>query len=119
MNERASRVSGAVGAMTVSAIKEMAFLARAYDDVAQLTWGLPSFQTPPAIREALAAALAADPEIGKYTMPDGLPVLRAAAADAHAAATGQAADPDREVLVTAGNIEAMNALLHVLLDPGD
>ena len=119
MSELGSRVSDSVTAMTVSAIKEMAFLARAYDDVAQLTWGLPSFRTPPSIREALTSALAADPDIGKYAMPDGLPDLRASAAAAHAAATGQEADPDREVLIGAGNIEAMNVLLHVLLDPGD
>ncbi len=112
-------LSAAAEGIAVSAIKEMALRAAAFDDVAQLTWGLPSFRTPAPIREVLLGRLVDDLEIGKYSMPDGLLALRAAAATAHAAATGTQVDPDRHILVTAGNIEAVNSLLHVLLDPGD
>ena len=58
------------------------------EDVASLTWGLPSFQTPELIRRAVARRLDSDPEIGMYSLPDGLPQLREAAAKAHRAATG-------------------------------
>jgi aspartate/methionine/tyrosine aminotransferase len=60
-----------------------------------------------------------DPEIGKYSLPDGLAALRAAIADTHARIAGRAVDPDREVMVTAGNIQGLNSLFHVLLDEGD
>lgn len=86
---------------------------------ASLTWGLPSFRTPDGIRHAVARALESDPDIGKYTLPDGLPVLRAAAAETHRAATGIAVDPDRNVTVTAGNMEGVKTVLRAVLDPGD
>jgi len=86
---------------------------------ASLTWGLPSFRTPEQIRQAVARALEADPDIGKYTLPDGLPALRAAAAETHRAATGVAVDADRNVTVTAGNMEGIKTLLRAVLDPGD
>lgn len=88
------------------------------EDVASLTWGLPSFRTPEGIRRAVERGLEDDPDIGKYTLPDGLPALRRASAEAHYAATGIAADPDRHITVTAGNMEGIKTLLRSLLDPG-
>ncbi|MDJ0609507.1 MAG: pyridoxal phosphate-dependent aminotransferase [Kiloniellales bacterium] len=112
-------VSKNVSGMTVSAIKEMAMRAARVEDVASLTWGLPSFQTPEAIRRAIQRLLDSDPDLGKYTLPDGLPALRQAAAETHRRATGATPDPDRQVMVTAGNMQGLNALFHVLIDPGD
>ena len=37
----------------------------------------------------------------------------------HRAATGSARDPDAHVLITAGNMQGLNTLFHVLTDPGD
>lgn len=112
-------VSDTVAEIAVSAIKEMAIRAAKLDDVASLTWGLPSFRTPEPIRLAVAELLEGDPDVGKYTLPDGLPALRRAAAGAHRAATGIAIDPDRNVTITAGNMQGLNALFHVLINPGD
>ena len=103
--------SDSVAGITVSAIKEMAMRAAKVEDAASLTWGLPSFRTPEGIRRAVQRALEDDPDIGKYTLPDGLPELRRAAADAHRAATGIAVDPDRNVTITAGNMEGIKTLL--------
>ncbi len=89
------------------------------DDVASLTWGLPSFRTPAHIRQAIELRLQSDPDIGKYALPDGLPELRAAVAEQHLRATGIAADGDRNVIITAGNMQGMNAVLHTAIDPGD
>ena len=114
-----ARVSRTVSGMTISAIKEMAMRAAKMEDVASLTWGLPSFRTPEPIRRAVARRLENDPDIGMYSLPDGLPELRAAAARAHHAATGVEVDANRNVMVTAGNMEGLNALLHVLIEPGD
>lgn len=105
--------------MTISAIKEMAMRSAKIEGMASLTWGLPSFRTPGYIRRAVAHALEEDPEIGKYALPDGLPELRAAVAREHFAATGIEVDPDRNVLITAGNMEGLNILFHVVIDPGD
>jgi len=57
--------------------------------------------------------------IGKYALPDGLPELRRIVAERHRLETGVATDPDRHVMITAGNMQGLNALFHVLIDPGD
>ncbi len=113
------RVSRAVENIELSAIKEMSMRSARVEGAASLAWGLPSFRTPQHIRRAVAERLEADLEIGKYALPDGLPALREAAAKTHLAKTGVEVDPDRSVMITAGNTQGMNALLHVLLDPGD
>ena len=119
MVSHSNLISDSVAGITVSAIKEMAMRAAKMEDVASLTWGLPSFRTPEAIRRAVEQALENDPDIGKYTLPDGLPELRRAAAESHLAATGVAVDPDRNVTITAGNMEGIKTLLRAILDPGD
>jgi aspartate/methionine/tyrosine aminotransferase len=63
--------------------------------------------------------LESDPEIGKYALPDGLPELRRLAAAHYAAATGTGPDADANVMITAGNMQGINALLHAIVDPGD
>lgn len=113
------RIARQVGAARLSAIKEMSMLAAQVDDVASLSWGLPSFPTPEQIREAVTRALENDPDIGKYTLPNGLPELRSLASEEHARKTGVRADPTGNVFITAGNMQGMNTLFHVLLEPGD
>ena len=51
-------VSKTVSGIAVSAIKGMAIRAAKMEDVASLTWGLPSFATPEPIRRAVARLLA-------------------------------------------------------------
>ena len=119
MTQSEAWVSRTVSGIEISAIKEMAIRARKVEDAASLTWGVPSFRTPEPIRAAVAAALEADPEIGKYALLDGLPALRQAVARHHEAETGIAVDPDTEVMITCGNMQGLNALFHVLIEPGD
>jgi aspartate/methionine/tyrosine aminotransferase len=109
--------------MRISAIKDMAMRSAHVEGAASLTWGLPSFRTPEYIRRAVERELEADPEIGKYALPDGLPELRQLVV-AERSAVGPDVDPpkidaDDNVMITAGNMQGMNALLHVLIDPGD
>lgn len=113
------RISQTVDSIELSAIKEMSMRSAKVEGAASLAWGLPSFRTPEHIRQEVTKQLEADPDIGKYALPDGLPALREAAVSAHYAATGIEADPDRHVMITAGNTQGLNALLHVLLNPGD
>ncbi len=112
-------ISRSVSRITISAIKEMAMRSARVPGAASLTWGLPSFRTPEHIRAAVAAALETDPDIGKYALPDGLPALRALAARHYRDATGMDVDPDANVLITAGNMQGLNALFHTIIDPGD
>jgi aspartate/methionine/tyrosine aminotransferase len=118
-NKNPSWLSRRVSSITISAIKEMAMRSAEIQGAASLTWGVPSFRTPEHIRRAVAKRFDSDPDIGKYTLPDGLPELRAAVAREHLASTGIQVDPGRNVLITAGNIEGLNALFHAIIDPGD
>jgi aminotransferase len=119
MTKRDDRISQNVSRMALSAIKEMAMRSAAVSDAASLAWGLPSFRTPAHIRRAVQDALDSDSEIGKYTLPDGLPELRRTVARRHSSATGIECDADANVLITAGNMQGLNALFHVLVGPGD
>jgi aspartate/methionine/tyrosine aminotransferase len=112
-------ISKNVSGITVSAIKEMAIRGSKVPDAASLAWGLPSFRTPPRICQTVEYALEYDSDIGKYALPDGLPELRAAVATKHERVTGVATDADRNVFITAGNMQALNALFHVILDAND
>ncbi len=112
-------IARSVAGLELSAIKEMAMRGAKVPEAASLTWGLPSFRTPEPIRRAVERELERDPEIGKYALPDGLPALRRAVVETHRAATGIAVDPDDNVLITAGNMQGLNALFHTVTDPGD
>jgi aspartate/methionine/tyrosine aminotransferase len=112
-------ISSNVAGIAVSGIKEMSILSARVPDVASLAWGLPSFRTPANIRKAIQEALDNDLDIGKYSLPDGLPELRAAAAGEHERKTGVAADADRNVMISAGNMQALNSLFHAILDQDD
>ena len=105
--------------LAMSAIKEMSILSAKVPGAASLAWGLPSFQTPNHIREAVRNALQQDPAIGMYALPAGLPELREAVAAEHERCTGVCVDPDKNVTITAGNMEGLNSLFHVLVNPGD
>jgi aspartate/methionine/tyrosine aminotransferase len=114
-----SNVSETVASIGLSAIKDMASRAAKREGAVSLAWGLPSFRTPEAIRTATAAALANDVEVGKYTLPDGLPAFRDAAAADHFARTGHEISAEANIISSAGNMEAGKVVLRTLLDPGD
>ncbi len=118
-NAVASWVSHNVSHIALSAIKEMAMLSAKVEETASLAWGLPSFRTPAYIREAVAEALTNDPDAGKYALPNGLPELRQLVADRHYRETGVAVNSDENVLITAGNMQGLNTLFHVIIDAGD
>ncbi|MFN3231361.1 MAG: pyridoxal phosphate-dependent aminotransferase [Alphaproteobacteria bacterium] len=112
-------ISRIVSGIQMSAIKKMAMRSAGTEGAVSLAWGVPSFETPLHIRAAVERELESDPDIGKYSLPDGLTELRELAAARHRRATGIDADPDENLMITAGNTQGINALLHVLIDPGD
>ncbi len=112
-------VSSYVHEARVSAIKQMAMLSAKVEGAASLTWGLPSFRTPDYIREGVKIRLDQDLDAGKYTLPDGLPELRKLAVEKHLADTGIEVSASDNVMISAGNMQALNTMFHTMLDPGD
>ncbi len=112
-------VSARSRGLPISAIKEMSILSAGVRSAASLAWGLPSFPTPKPIRHAVRQALEDDPFIGMYTLPGGLPELCVAAAREHLNKTGIEVNPEDNVMITAGNMEGLNTLFHVIVEEGD
>lgn len=112
-------VSSYVHEARVSAIKEMAMLSARVKGAASLAWGLPSFRTPDYIREAVKARLDRDLDAGKYTLPDGLAELRNLVVEKHLTDTGIEVCASHNVMISAGNMQALNTVFHTMLDPGD
>jgi len=94
-------------------------LSARVDGSVSLAWGIPSFPTPEYITQAVIEQLGSDGEIGKYTLPDGLDELKQLVADKHKTDTGISVDADDHVMITAGNMQGMHSLLHVITNPGD
>src|SRR3954449_10406232 len=80
-------------------------------DVIDFGKGDPNEPTDPMIREALVEAL---PERAPYPLAQGLPELRAAAADWLERRFGVSVDPDTEIVPTYGSKEAIFSLAQVL-----
>ena len=112
-------VSTYVHQTSISAIKDMAMLSARIEGAVSLTWGLPSFRTPEYIRRGVKQYLDEDLDAGKYTLPDGLPELRALVVANHKKKTGIDVDADENVMICAGNMQGLNTLFHTMLDPGD
>jgi len=112
-------VSSYVHEASISAIKQMAILSAKVEGAASLTWGLPSFRTPDYIREGVKTRLDLDLDAGKYTLPDGLPELRQLAVAKHLSDTGIEVSAADNVMISAGNMQALNTVFHTMLDPGD
>lgn len=79
--------------------------------------GFPDFAGPAWVKEAAAAAVAAD--LNQYAPYQGLPRLREAVAATWRAQGWREVDPAREVTITSGATEAIFGAAQALLDPGD
>lgn len=100
----------------LSSIKEMELRAARMPGVVSLAQGIPSFDTPKPIRDAVAAKIAAG-EGGRYSLSPGLFELREAIAEA-LAEDGMTYDPETEIIVSCGAIEGISATLLAALEPG-
>lgn len=112
ISDRAQRI-------IVSEIKEMALLAAKVPGAIPFAWGIPFIETPLHIREALKDALDQDPDLGKYSPSLGLPELRKLIAQDIKQKYKIAADPDSELMVTAGAMEALMCVFQTIVNPGD
>jgi aminotransferase len=93
-------------------------LCHASVPVINLGQAIPNFPPSPAALEAARQALA-EPDTHSYSPDAGLLSLRRALCAALARGNGIAADPEGEVLITAGANQAFLTALLTLLEPGD
>lgn len=100
-----------------SAIRELANVAFAMDDVFALHFGESTMPTPPYIAAALGQAVADGYTF--YSPNAGLLSLRTALAEQAARLHGVTLDPAREVVVTASGTQALNVAIRCVLNPGD
>ena len=100
-----------------SVIREMTRLGAEVGGV-NLAQGLPDFEPPPEIVEALRRATGV-PGGHQYSFTWGSPEFRRAVAEKYGRFNGMTVDPDREVTITCGVSEAIVASVLALTEPGD
>jgi len=103
--------------VTPSPIREMFNRAIGMKDVISFTVGEPDFQTPAHIVEAAVEALRAGEH--KYTPNAGILPLRKAISKVTEESHGITYDPESQVIVTAGGMEALMLTMLAILDPDD
>jgi hypothetical protein len=100
-----------------SRIRELAHIAMGMEGVLKLYFGESSTPTPEYIRRAAQKAMA-DGYLF-YTENAGLPSLRRALAESYQRLHGVALDPDRQIVVTASGVQALNVSIRCVIDAGD
>ena len=99
-------------------IAEVRDLIAGQENVVNLGYGEPGFATPKHIRDAAKKAI--DEGYTHYVLPvEGLTPLREAIAEKLSVRNDINADPNGEILVTAGVQEAINVAFMTLVNPGD
>ncbi len=118
-NNSPARLSRRVRNISPSATKQMALLAADIDGCVSLGQGVPSFATPPHIVEAVVRALRDNPGSGKYSLQTGMPALRRRIATYMHREKNVELDPESEICVTVGGMEALLATVMTVVDTGD
>ena len=106
-----------VDAMELSPIKAIELRASRLPDVVSLAQGIPSFDTPEPIKNYVIQKIA-EGACAKYSLTPGLPQLRELISE-ELRRDGMQYDPDGEIIVTCGAIEAVSATLLATVEPGD
>ncbi len=101
----------------LSPIKEIELAAARRPGAVSLAQGIPSFDTPEVIKAYVKEKLDQG-ACARYSLAPGLVELRELVAE-HLRQDGMRYDPDGEVLITAGSIEAIAATLMAVTEPGD
>jgi len=100
-----------------SRIRELAEIAMGMDGVLKLYFGESNVPTPEFIKRAAHKAMADG--FTFYTENAGLPSLRKALARYYEEMHGVALDPLGEIVITTSGVQALNAGIRCMLDPGD
>lgn len=81
--------------------------------------GIPSFDMPDSLKKQLSDALYNYSDINKYSLKSGLPALRQEIAKTFLKTKGIEIDPEKEICVTNGAIEALFCGISAVLNEGD
>jgi aminotransferase len=103
----------------ISATKLMPMIASGLSDCVSLGQGVPSFATPPHVVEAVCRALRDSSAAGKYSLQPGMSELRWAVAEKLATEKGLNANPETEIAITVGGMEALLCAILCLCERGD
>ncbi len=103
----------------ISATKLMPMIACGIDGCVSLGQGVPSFATPPHVVDAVCRALRESASAGKYSLQPGMRELRQVVAERLAEEKGLAANPETEIVITVGGMEALLCAVLALCDRGD
>lgn len=101
----------------LSLIKQMEFLAAQRQGVVSLAQGIPSFDTPESIKKRAIEAIG-DGRVAAYSLTSGLPDLREEIEE-DLERSGMFYDFEKEIIITAGSIEAISATLLAVLETND
>jgi aspartate/methionine/tyrosine aminotransferase len=106
-----------VRAVPHSRIRELAEIALRMDGVLRLYFGESNQPTPDYIKRAAISAM--ESGFTFYTENAGLLSLREALAEYYQRMQNVTLDPEREIVVTASGVQALNVSIRCALDPGD
>jgi aspartate/methionine/tyrosine aminotransferase len=112
-----ARVAASAESVPYSRIRELAERAMRLPGVLKLYFGESNIPTPDYIKQAAWEAL--QQGYTYYTENAGLPSLRAALARHYRRLHGVELDPEREIVITASGVQALNVAIRAVLDPGD
>ncbi len=101
----------------LSPIKEFELAAARVPGAVSLAQGIPSFDTPEIIKNYVKEKLDQG-LVAKYSLTPGMLELREVVSES-LQREGMRYDPDGEILITAGSIEAISSTLLALTEPGD
>jgi aminotransferase len=117
--EDTTGIARRVAQISVSAIKQMPVLASKIEGCISLGQGIPSFGTPSFIRESVIKALKDDAFIGKYSLQPGIPELKLEIAGYLNRQNGIEVDPETELFVSCGAMEALAGVISSIVERGD
>jgi aspartate/methionine/tyrosine aminotransferase len=112
----AVRISDVAQAVIPSRIRRIASLADAHPGTLRLFVGEDTRPTPAFIKEAAVRAIGEN--LTYYTPNAGYPAVRSAVADRVRSLHGAAVDPEREVILTCGGMNAIVLAYQATLGPG-
>ncbi|MFH1012356.1 MAG: pyridoxal phosphate-dependent aminotransferase [Candidatus Peregrinibacteria bacterium] len=115
---REKGMSNRILGMVTSPIKEMMLLASKMENPLLMAQGIPAEDTPPHIKEAIREAVKG-PIASKYSVLSGMQGCREAVAKRYKVKYGVDLDPDANIGITAGCMEACFISTLAVVNPGD
>ena len=119
MFDAGNKLAKRVTRIEESPIRKMMMAGSKVPGAISLAQGIPDSRTPQYIRDGIIEMLKEDSKIGKYTLGPGLPELRKLVADSISKKGGFPVDPDKNVCITAGAIEALAITISSIVEEDD